>query len=236
MLNENVDRSGLFIALEGIEGSGKSTQAALLAKALREKGHDVIEVKEPGGTEVGMAIREIFLSKNESLHPATEVGLLISAKAQLIHTVIIPALKAGKVVVCDRYTDSLYAYQWYAKGIEKKMIDRLLEASDCLLWPDLSIMVDITPEISVTRVAARKSAGGEVNVFDTKPTEFVRKTREGIQRSYAENDRGPSKAYSVIDGSGAIDQVHKNILDTVDVYTLRLIKDYVRESRTDARQ
>lgn len=217
MSTEQVDRPGHFIAFEGIEGSGKSTQAALLAKHLRENGFEVIEVKEPGGTDVGLAIREIFLSMNSDLHPITEVGLLVSAKAQLIHKVIIPALEQGKVVICDRYTDSLYAYQWFAKGTEKTVIDRLLVASSCVLWPDLSIMVDIPTEVSAQRVAARRGSGGEVNVFDTKPLEFVQATRAGIKQSYNIHRRGDKKT-AIVEGVGSIAEVTNSVVGVVDNY------------------
>lgn len=173
---------GLFITLEGLEGSGKTTQGKRLKEWFQRQGHEVVLVGEPGGTPYGLKARELFLAEHRNLAPAAEVGLLLTAKAQLLFTVIFPALAAGKVVICDRYTDTLFAYQHYAKGHDARMMQRMLEAFGCDYNPHLTILFDIAPETSVRRSLQRKNEGGEYTDLDAETVEFHGRVRTGLHQ------------------------------------------------------
>ena len=147
----------MFISFEGIEGSGKSTQIQLLKEFLNQEGLEPVVIREPGGTQIGEKVRDIFLSKtDEHFDPLTEVLLLYSSRKQLDTNIIIPALKAGKIVIADRFADATIAYQAYGKGVSKEFIAQLhcdLEISN----PDLTFFIDISPELSKARISDRES-------------------------------------------------------------------------------
>src|ERR1700689_1404526 len=117
--------AGVFITLEGVEGSGKTTQAAILGEALRKGGHSVTVTHEPGGTRAGEAIRAIFLDPAVSLHAAAELLLVLADRAQHVREKLKPALAAGEIVLSDRYSDSTTAYQGYGRGLDLKLLDDL---------------------------------------------------------------------------------------------------------------
>ncbi|MCL5941933.1 MAG: dTMP kinase, partial [Actinobacteria bacterium] len=125
---------GLFITFEGLDGSGKSTQITLLAEALRERGYDVLTTREPGGTELGEAVRAVLLdAAHRRMTPRAEALLYSAARAQLVHEVVRPALAAGRIVLCDRYVDSSLAYQGYGRGLVIEDVLTLnVWATDCL--------------------------------------------------------------------------------------------------------
>ena len=144
----------MFVTFEGIDGSGKSTQAELLAEALRREGRTVVATREPGGTEVGEQIRELLLGRGAEISPWTETELFAAARAQLVEEVIYPALRDGADVVCDRYLDSSLAYQGIARGLGvEHVLDLNLQATRGLL-PDRTFLVVLDPE-----EALRRSAG-----------------------------------------------------------------------------
>ena len=147
---------GRFISLEGVDGSGKSTQASMLADALRDREHEVVAVREPGGTPLGEAIREVVLGP-DAMSPWAEALLFAAARAQLVADVIRPALEGGKWVVADRFLDSSLAYQGTARGLG---IERVAQVNapaieDCM--PDLTIIIDIAPGSAADRRAGRGS-------------------------------------------------------------------------------
>ena len=137
--------SGRFIALEGVDGCGKSTQAALLAAALRRAGHRVVETREPGGTALGEAVRGIVLGSDDDMSPMAEALLFAASRAQHVAQVIRPALSAGAWVVCDRFVDSSLAYQGAARGlgIDAVWAVNAPAVDGCL--PDLAIVLDVPP-------------------------------------------------------------------------------------------
>ena len=145
----------MFISFEGIEGSGKSTQIKLLKDFLNQKGLNPVVIREPGGTQIGEKVRDIFLTKtDEYFDPLTEVLLLYSSRKQLDTNVIKPALRAGKIVIADRFADATIAYQAYGKSVSKDFIAQLhsdLEISN----PDLTFFIDISPELSKARTILR---------------------------------------------------------------------------------
>src|SRR5574337_1706375 len=143
---------GIFVTFEGGEGSGKTTQLKLLADRIRASGQEVIETHDPGGTAIGKEIRTLLLHPGSaSITAATELLLYEASRAQLVREVIAPALARGAVVVCDRFTDSTLAYQGFGRGIDLDLIRRLSRFSTDGLVPDLTILLDLDPEIGLMR-------------------------------------------------------------------------------------
>lgn len=213
---------GLFIVLEGIEACGKSTLAKTLATWYGQLGYEVVQVHEPGGTDYGKAARELFLTHHQDLVPEAEVGLLLTCKAQLLHTVIRPALKRGAVVICDRYTDTLFAYQHHAKGISKDLICNMIDVFDCDWEPDMVLYVHVSPETSWTRTIRRKEAGGDFNSFDAQPSEFRLRLYAGMSEQV---HRHAPAMLGCLDGECPIEEV----ADQVRLHLSRRMKDLYHE-------
>jgi dTMP kinase len=152
----SMSRRGKFISFEGLDGTGKSTQTRKLADALRAAGHKVIETREPGGTATGEKIRRVLLdSKTEGLSPLAEMALMFGARAQHIAEVIEPALNTGQIVLCDRFTDSTEAYQGAGRKLGSESVLNLHRILCGDLQPDLTILLDSDPEMSVGRARRR---------------------------------------------------------------------------------
>ncbi len=146
--------TGRLITFEGIDGSGKSTQIARLQQSLEARGYQVVVVREPGGTPISESIRELLLHTDSAeLHPRTEALLFSAARSQLVHEVILPALAAGNVVICDRYADSSIAYQGYGRDLPLEEIITTQKFATSDLRPDLKVLLDIPVEISSERKA-----------------------------------------------------------------------------------
>lgn len=144
---------GTFVTFEGIEGSGKGTQVHMLYEHLVEEGYDVVATREPGSTAIGDIIRDALLNtKFEEMTPKTELFLFAAARAQHVEEVIKPALSAGKIVICDRFTDSMLAYQSYGRGLEFQKVLRLADMAASSIVPDLTIFLEIPVEIAFNRI------------------------------------------------------------------------------------
>jgi dTMP kinase len=183
--------SGCFIAFEGGEGAGKSTQEARLAVSLAQRGHAVVRTREPGGTPAGEAIRHVLLSPDfEGLDPRAEALLFAAARGEHVARVIRPALARGDVVICDRYLDSSVAYQGFGRGLGPKRVrDLNLWATDDLL-PDLTVVLDIDPEVGLARFEQRDR-------LEAEPMEYHRAVRAAfLSLADAEPDR-----YLVVDAT-----------------------------------
>ena len=189
--------AGYFIAFEGGEGAGKSTQEALLAQELTERGRAVIRTREPGGTPAGERIREVVLSPEfAGLDPRAEALLFAAARGEHVARVIRPALERGDVVICDRYLDSSVAYQGYGRELGPRRVrDLSLWATHDLL-PDLTVVLDIDPEVGLSRFAQRDR-------LEAEPLQYHREVRAAfLALAEAEPDR-----YLIVDAgrdSGAI--------------------------------
>ena len=173
--------TGIFITLEGVEGSGKTTQTALVAQALRAAGYRVTVTREPGGTRAGEAIRAIFLDPAVSLHAAAELLLVLADRAQHVREKLKPALAAGEIVLSDRYSDSTTAYQGYGRGLDLKLLDDLNRLASDGTRPDLTIVLDLAVETGLERTRAR--VRGDVrgpDRFEGEQVEFHRRVREGF--------------------------------------------------------
>src|SRR5579864_4051454 len=153
---EGAGRRGWFITLEGPEGSGKSTQLRLLGKRLRGAHYDVLETAEPGGTAIGMQIRRVLLdAKNRELSPTAELLLMFASRAQNVDQSILPALSQGRIVLCDRFTDSTLVYQGVARGLGAELVYEVDRIACRGLVPDLTLMVDIDTETGLARANSR---------------------------------------------------------------------------------
>jgi len=165
-----------FITLEGIEGAGKSTVARTLGDELRRRGGEVLLTREPGGTPLAEAIREILLRRGtEDLSAVAETLLMFAARAVHLDNAIRPALAAGKWVICDRYTDASYAYQGAARGVEPGLIDRLAATVHADLWPTRTLLLDLPVTEGLARARRR---GGPADRFEDERQEFFERVRE----------------------------------------------------------
>ncbi len=195
---------GSFISFEGIEGSGKSTQLNFAIEYLQTKDIEVIQTREPGGTLVGEKIRGVLLDNQlPSMYMDTELMLMFAARIEHVRKVIQPALEAGKWVVCDRFYDATYAYQGYGRDIDLKRIDALKDFSIGALSPDLTLLLDVSLEVSMDRVTKR----GNKDRFENEKIDFYKKVREGYLQIAKNN---PSRV-ATIDANCSIDEVQQAI-------------------------
>jgi len=195
----------LFITLEGPDGSGKTTQARLLARWLEEEGYPVVLVREPGGTIIGERIREVLHDPaHTGMSQWTEVFLYCAARAQLVAEIIRPALAAGQTVLCDRYADSTLAYQGYGRGLDLDALRLVLYLATGGLTPDLTFCLDISPEEGLAR---RRAGGEEWNRLDQETVDFHRRVRTG----YLELAGLEPQRWIVVDAARPVDAVQADL-------------------------
>ena len=198
--------AGAFIALEGGEGAGKSTQGGLLVTYLRARGREVVWTREPGGTPASEAIRAIVLSRDyEGLEPRAEALLFAAARGEHAARVIRPAIERGAVVICDRYIDSSVAYQGYGRSLGSEAVrDLSLWATGGLL-PELTILLDVDPVVGLARLS-------NPDRLEAEPLDYHRAVRAGFLQLAADD---PSR-YLILDASGDVDDIARAIADRVD--------------------
>lgn len=208
----------MFITLEGIEGSGKTTEIKFLQDYFKQKGIDCIFTREPGGTEIGGQIRKVLLNPaNTALTPYAELLLYVADRAQHINQVVLPALDAGKWVVCDRYFDATLVYQGYARGLDLDVMRELHRKMCRNLYPDLTVVFDLEPEQGLRRALGDLSSGtrgNEESRFENETLTFHRKIRNGYL-DLAERD--PIR-FRVIDASGTPEEVHELFMQELEDY------------------
>jgi dTMP kinase len=203
---------GFFITLEGGEGSGKTTQAALLAAALRAQGQAATVTREPGGTRAGTAIRAIFLDAQVALEPPAELLLILADRVQHVHEKLRPALARGEIVISDRYCDSTTAYQGYGRGLDRQLLRVLNQLASDALMPDLTLVLDCPAELGLERTRARHQDGAPVvDRFEAERLEFHRRVRDGF---IAVANEEPARV-KLIDASGPAAEVSAMILSAV---------------------
>lgn len=186
--------SGLFITLEGPEGAGKSTNRDYLAERLRAAGCDLLLTREPGGTPLAERIRELLLAPSaEPMAADTELLLVFAARAQHLAQVIRPALAAGKVVLCDRFTDATYAYQGGGRGLAAERIAVLEQFVQGELHPDLTLVFDLPVEVGLARAAAR----GRLDRFEQEAQDFF----EAVRQTYLARARLAPQRYRLLDAA-----------------------------------
>jgi dTMP kinase len=207
-------RRGVFITLEGPDGSGKSTQARLLAERLRREGHAVLESVEPGGTRIGQQIRRILLDPaHAELRPTAELLLMFAARAQNVEEAILPALEQGQIVVSDRFTDSSIAYQGAGRGLGWDTVLQVDRIACRGLKPDLTLCIDIDTETGLARAHSRNrnETGKSESRLDEQAVEFHQKARA----AYHELARREPRRFRLIDGGGAPEAVAEKVWDAV---------------------
>ena len=175
--------SGVFITFEGIEGCGKSTQIERLAKRLAKVGRSIVQLREPGGTDIGEAIRETVKRPpgDATISPETELLLMNASRAQLIQQVIRPALAKGSVVLCDRFYDSTLAYQGYGRGLDLAKVQNVIDLAVGDTKPNITLLLDIPLEVSAGRVAKRQRESNETSdQFDRSGDLFFQRVLDGF--------------------------------------------------------
>ncbi len=198
-------RGYMFITFEGGEGSGKTTQIKLFAESLRRIGYDVVETRDPGGTAIGDEIRHILLDKNNGLmSEITEMMLYNASRAQLIDEVILPNLLAKKIVLCDRFYDSTYAYQGYGRGIDMDMLRTITGLATNGLSPHLTFMLDIPVKTGL----ARRKNSKDTNRMDLQTVAFHQRVRDG----YYKLAKQEQKRWVIVDADQSIEAVHNELM------------------------
>jgi dTMP kinase len=195
---------GFFISLEGGEGAGKSTQHKRIVEWLSAQGRDVLEAREPGGTKVSEQIRQVLLdTRNTGLDALAELLLMFAARSQLIQEVILPALDAGKVIVCDRFADASYAYQGGGRQLGSDTVAIVEELVLKDLQPDLTLLFDMPVDKGMQRVASR----GEADRFEIESIRFF----ERVRTAYLERAANDPQRFRVIDASADEDTVWQQV-------------------------
>ncbi|MEY5130108.1 MAG: hypothetical protein RL734_175 [Bacteroidota bacterium] len=205
----------MFITFEGIDGSGKSTQIQLLKEMLERRNHVVTTLREPGGNILSEQIRQLLLDSREQVDPRCELLLFTAARAQLVSSVIRPALEAGKIVICDRYIDSSVAYQGYGRGLSIESIESINDFATAGLIPDITFIFDLSVD------DAAKRAGFRSNDNQTKPDRmersgdaFFERTKEGYLEIAKKSDRN----IFIINANDAMNDIRQQVESIVNSY------------------
>ena len=216
-------QQGKFITLEGGEGTGKTTQAALLAKTLEDAGFPVLLLRSPGGTAVAEQLRNILKTKTpgEDLLPETELLLFGACHSQMCEYAVKPALAAGKWVICDRFFDSTTVYQGYVRGLPLDIVEQINQFACRTIVPDMTILLDIDPELGVRRACGRN--GGVIDQndrFDSEGMAF----HKAIRDSFLERAKLFPERFKVLSAAGTVEEITNDIKKAVsDEFRLGLV-------------
>lgn len=206
--------AGLFISLEGIEGAGKTTLIQKMVAYFEHCGKEVLLTREPGGSGLGKKLRSIILNAEEKICPTAELLLFLADRAEHAETCIAPALAQGKIVLCDRFIDSTVAYQGYGRGMDIERLNMLNAIATKGLKPDLTILLDLDPEVGLARATARNSAQNltvSEGRFEAESLEFHQKIRAGF---LAVSRR--EKRFLVVNAEQGADAVFADVLKPLE--------------------
>ncbi len=191
----------MFITLEGIEGSGKTTQVNTIAQWLKAAGRDCLTTREPGGTAIGGQIRSVLLHPNNcDLAPTAELLLYVADRVQHLEAVVRPALAAGKVVVCDRYFDATLVYQGYSRGLSRKMIRQLHQIACGGLMPDLTLLLDLDPEDGLAR-AWRRIQADTAHAMESRFEKETLLFHQRVRAGYLDLANREPRRFAIIDAA-----------------------------------
>ena len=203
--------NGLFITFEGGEGCGKSTQIAALKARLEAMGKTVVQTREPGGTALGESVRSLLQHDDagQGMSPEAELLLFAASRAQHVRELIAPAIAQGQIVLCDRFLDSTTVYQGVARAIDSKKVDTINQFAIGDTKPDLTILIDLPPEIGLARVHARSD--GQLDRMENEAIEFFQAVRQG----YLDLAKSEPKRFLVLDGSQTVEELETQIWQRV---------------------
>jgi len=205
----------MFITFEGIDGCGKTTQFRMLAQWLRDHGKDLVETVEPGGTEIGRQIRKILLDPaSADMQPRTELLLYFASRAQNVDQVIRPALDSGRIVLCDRFTDSTLVYQGCGRGLDTNVVLDLDRIACRGLKPDVTLLIDIDAETSLMRAKRRNE---RVGLAESRIDEEGAAFHERVRQGYLALAKAEPERIVVIDGAAGISEVGQRIREALGV-------------------
>jgi dTMP kinase len=210
--------TGLFITFEGGEGCGKSTQIAALKARLGALGKTVVQTREPGGTALGESVRKLlqYDDAGQGMSPEAELLLFAASRAQHVRELIAPAIAEGQIVLCDRFLDSTTVYQGVARAIDSKKVDTINQFAIGDTNPDLTILIDLPPEIGLARVHARSD--GQLDRMEKEAIEFFQAVRQG----YLDLAKSEPKRFLVLDGSQSVEELETQIWQKVEATLLPL--------------
>jgi dTMP kinase len=206
----SVMKRGIFITFEGCEGSGKSTQSRLLGEYLKKKGFKVVLTREPGGTALSENIRQVLLHTKQNVSPIAELMLFEAGRAQHVKEVILPSLKAGKIIICDRYTDATLAYQGFARGLDLRTIKQLNDIATGGVYPHLTIYIDIPAKKGLNK--AKKLSKASYDRLENEKISFHEKVRKG----YLAVAKSDPKRVKIIKCQKNIEGTHNLVIKTVN--------------------
>lgn len=203
--------NGLFITFEGGEGCGKSTQIAALKARLEAVGKAVVQTREPGGTALGESVRSLLQHDDagQGMSPEAELLLFAASRAQHVRELVAPAIAQGKIVLCDRFLDSTTVYQGVARAIDSKKVKMINQFAIGDTMPDLTILIDLPPEIGLARVHARSD--GQLDRMEKEAIEFFQAVRKG----YLDLAKSEPKRFLVLDGSQSVEELETQIWQRV---------------------
>ena len=203
--------TGLFITFEGGEGCGKSTQIAALKARLEDMGKTVVQTREPGGTALGESVRNLlqYDDAGQGMSPEAELLLFAASRAQHVRELIVPAIAEGQIVLCDRFLDSTTVYQGVARAIDSKKVETINQFAIGDTTPDLTILIDLPPEIGLARVHARSD--GQLDRMENEAIEFFQAVRQG----YLDLAKSEPKRFLVLDGSQTVEELETQIWQRV---------------------
>lgn len=210
--------TGLFITFEGGEGCGKSTQIAALKARLEAKGKTVVQTREPGGTPLGESVRNLlqYDDAGQGMSPEAELLLFAASRAQHVRELVAPAIAEGQIVLCDRFLDSTTVYQGVARAIDSKKVDTINQFAIGDTNPDLTILIDLPPEIGLARVHARSD--GQLDRMEKEAIGFFQAVRQG----YLDLAKSEPKRFLVLDGSQSVEELETQIWQKVEATLLPL--------------